>query len=140
MPRSNSHENAGRPTEMRALDQLNEIIAESTESDGWLRRAIAAIHVCTFAVEERLDALGGAGGIAEKFEREEPGLAPSFKRLISQFNRLLAEAWETERASRGPSEQFQIQLKSLASELSAAVSKEFGLTEDAMNRMSAAVD
>lgn len=140
MTEDNFHRRASRPTELRAYDQLSAVVAEPETADGWLQRAIAALHVCAFAIEERLDALGSADGIVREMERAEPGLTPSFNRLVGQFNALLADAWATLNASRGPSEQFRTQLNTLAADLREAIGKEFALTEDAMNRMSGAMD
>lgn len=140
MTEDNFHRRLSRPTEMRAYEQLSAVVAEPETSPGWLQRAIAALHVCAFAIEERLDALGAPEGIVRELERDEPGLTRSFDRLVGQFNALLAEAWEAMKASRGPSEQFHAQLATLADDLRATIGKEFALTEDAMNRMSGAMD
>lgn len=140
MTEDNFHRRMSRPTEMRAYEQLSAVAAEPETAPGWLQRAIAALHVCAFAIEERLDALGAPEGIAREFERIEPGLTPSFDRLVGQFNGLLAEAWEAMKASRGPTGEFRARLATLAGDLRAAIGKEFALTEDAMNRMSGAMD
>lgn len=129
-----------RPTELRAYTQLSDAVAEPVNSPGWLRRAIAAVHVCTFAIEERLDALSAPEGIIRKVEEEEPALSPAFAKLTEQFNSLLAEAWEAMAASLGPSDQFHAQLRSLADDFRSAIGHEFAVTEDAMNRMSGGLD
>lgn len=140
MTEDNFHRRQGRPTEMRAYEQLSAVVAEPETAPGWLQRAIAALHVCAFAIEERLDALGASTGLAREFEQLEPGLTPAFDRLVGQFNGLLADAWETMQAARGPSEQFRAQLGTLAEDLRAAIGTEFALTEDAMNRVVGAMD